>query len=178
MILQRMTLKTQTKRGRKAQNRLPQSQTQKESVWNVLHWSGIASQGLHKSHLFTSHVNDDRLIPKVLSKQSLLDSSPIIKKSKYHKMFKKRQGLIAQDPLLGRVWITSNDFSPTIDTMIKHPKMVRDSSQCLGRKTRGVVTPQQLRLFVPYVYDMAHGPRLKDGNATLHVVLTSVPYRC
>ena len=62
--------------------------------------------------------------------------------------------------------------------LIKHPKMALDSCQCLGCKTRGVVTPQQLRLFAPHVFNMANGPCLKDGNATLHVVLTSMPYRC
>ena len=61
--------------------------------------------------------------------------------------------------------------------MIKHPKMALDSSQCLGCKTRGAVTPQQLRLFVPHVFDMANGPCLKGGNATLNVVLTSIPYK-
>ena len=62
--------------------------------------------------------------------------------------------------------------------MIKHPKMALDSGQCLGCKTRGVVTPQQLRLFAPHVFNMANGPCLKDRNATLHVLLTSMPYRC
>ena len=40
--------------------------------------------------------------------------------------------------------------------MIKHPKTALDSSRCLGCKTRGVSTPQQLRLFVPHVYDVAN----------------------
>ena len=39
------------------------------------HLSSVALQGLHKSDLFTSYVNDDKLTPKALSK--FPDSSPI-----------------------------------------------------------------------------------------------------
>ena len=61
--------------------------------------------------------------------------------------------------------------------MIKHLKIALDSSQCLWRKTRGVVTTLAT-ICTPCVNIMANGTFLKSGKATLNVVLTSTPYRC